>query len=39
MAGIALLKVALVAATFFVGVYFAALAIATSASGSPSCTT
>jgi hypothetical protein len=38
MAGIALLKVMLVAATFFAGVYFAALAIATSASGSPSCT-
>jgi hypothetical protein len=29
MAGIALLKVALVAATFFAGVYFAALAVLT----------
>ena len=38
MAGIALLKVVVVMATFFAGVFLAALAIAASASGSPSCT-
>ena len=38
MAGIALLKVVFVMTTFFAGVLLAGLAIATSASGSPSCT-
>ena len=38
MAGIALLKVVFLMATFFAGVLLAGLAIAASASGSPSCT-
>jgi len=38
MAGIALLKLVFVMTTFFAGVLLAGLAIAGSASGSPSCT-
>ena len=38
MAGVPILKVAFAMATFFAGVFLAGLAIATSASGSPSCT-